>query len=557
MAQLFPEDYQLAEGEVLHKGEYKTLEMLKEGLSNQYMVFHGVHWTRVEEDSAIYGEIDFLILNPYGRVLAIEQKETQIEVNAKGELVPIYKDARGTSKSSRTINSQVSRNIGFLRTEYQKRHPEQRLEMDHLLYVPNAKVGKNLPANIALGRIVDSTNREQLISIINEMFDKNPMPIGEYTAKTPDIQTFFLDKADVSPQIGLIGQSARQRTTRLSSGLAEWAERLEFSPYRLWVQGTAGSGKSQLALKELRKAADQNQTAMYICFNRALVDSVKLSAPNPKNCWTFHELARFVAESQGQVIDFGDEATFKRIVDYFLTHYDDLKGQLDVLVIDEGQDFYPEWGAVLLELVKPDGRMIWLEDSSQRIYGRPSIDPEGWVKLSSPTNYRSPQHVLTLINGLDLTNDYLETGNSYAGLAPGHFVYQEGGVVEATALAVQDLIDQGFASKSIAVLSFHGAKNSVFLSDTVEKINGFSIKKSTGYDRDSNATWSNGELLVDTLYRFKGQCADAIVLTEIDFAGWDQVTKNKLFVGLTRARLTINLVMSTGVERLFVEKGFS
>jgi len=128
MAQLFPEDYQLAEGEVLHKGEYKTLKMLKEGLSNQYMIFHGVHWTRVEEDSAIYGEIDFLILNPYGRVLAIEQKETQIEVNSKGELVPIYKDARGLGKSSRTINSQVSRNIGSLRTEYQKRHPEQRLE---------------------------------------------------------------------------------------------------------------------------------------------------------------------------------------------------------------------------------------------------------------------------------------------------------------------------------------------------------------------------------------------------------------------------------------------
>jgi len=557
MAQLFPEDHQLAEGEVLHKGEYKTLEMLKEGLSDQYMVFHGVHWTRVEEDSAIYGEIDFLILNPYGRVLAIEQKETQIEVNAKGELVPIYKDSHVLTKSSRTINSQVSRNIGSLRTEYQKRHPEQRLEIDHLLYVPNAKVGKNLPANIALGRIVDSTNRDQLLPIINEMFDKNPMPTGDHTAKTLDIQAFFLDKADVSPQIGLIGQSARQRTTRLSSGLAEWAERLEFSPYRLWVQGTAGSGKTQLALKELRKAADEKQTAMYICFNRALVDSVKLSAPNPKNCWTFHELARFVSVSQAQMIDFGDEASFKQMVDYFLTHYDDLKEQLDVLVIDEGQDFYPEWGAVLLELVKPDGRMIWLEDSSQRIYGRPSIEPEGWVKLSSPTNYRSPQHVLTLINGLELTDGYLETGNGYAGLNPGHFVYQDGNVISETSDAVQDLIDQGFAPESIAVLSFHGAKNSVFLSDKVEKINGFSIKKSTGYDKDSNATWSNGELLVDTLYRFKGQCADAIVLTEIDFAEWDQVTKNKLFVGLTRARLTINLVMSTKVEKLFIEKGFN
>ena len=44
---------------------------------------------------------------------------------------------------------------------------------------------------------------------------------------------------------------------------------------------------------------------MYICYNRALVDSVKLSAPNPKNCWSFYELVRFIAESNGESINFG------------------------------------------------------------------------------------------------------------------------------------------------------------------------------------------------------------------------------------------------------------
>ena len=554
MAQLFPEDFQLAEGEQLHKGEYRTLQVLKEGLSDQYMVFHGVHWTKVENDSAIYGEIDFLILNPYGRVLAIEQKETQIEVNAKGQLVPVYKNNEATRKVPRTIQSQVSRNIGALRSEYNNRHPEQRLEIDHLLYVPNAKLEKNLPAHIALGRIVDSTNREHLISIIKEIFEKNPIPIGDHTANTLDIQAFFLDKAEVTPQIGLIGQSARQRTTRLSRGLSEWAERLEFSPFRLWVQGTAGSGKTQLALKELRKTT-KNQTAMYICFNRSLVDSVKLSAPNPQNCWTFHQLAKFVAESNGEVFDFNDKDVYKKMVDYFLAHYDELKNQLDILVIDEGQDFFPEWGLALLEMVKPEGRLIWLEDSSQRIYSRPSVEPEGWVKLTSPINYRSPQHVLNLINSLNLTDDYQESGNAYAGLIPGQFIYELGDEINATSQAVQDLIDQGFAPQSIAVLSFIGAERSKVLSSAVTDINDFSIKKQIGFDEKTNsAKWSNGILLVDTLYRFKGQCADAVVLTEIDFTEWDQATKNKLFVGLTRARLTINLVLSSSVDELFNER---
>ena len=557
MAQLFPEDFHLTEKELLHKSEFKTLHLLKEGLSNQYMVFHGVHWTKVQEDSAVYGEIDFLILNPYGRVLAIEQKETQIEVNARGELVPVYKNTRGLSKSPRTINSQVSRNIGALRSEYCKRHPDQHLDIDHLLYVPNAKIEKNIPSNITLGRIVDSENKDQLLLIINEIFDKNPLPAGSHAAKTLDIQAFFLDKAEVTPQIGLIGQSAKQRTTRLSSGLAEWAERLNFSPFRLWVQGTAGSGKTQLALKELRKAAASGKIAMYICFNRALVDSVKKNAPNPKTCWTFHELAKFVAESNGEVVDFGGEDIYEYLSNYFLSHSDQLKEQIDVLVIDEGQDLYPEWGGALQKMIKPSGRLIWLEDSAQRIYSRPAIEQHEWVKITSPTNYRSPQHVLTLINGLNLTDSHLETGNAYTGLQPGHFVYQDGDEVCATEEAIEDLINQGFAPESIAVLSFCGADRSKVLKNELNKLNGFHIKKQIGRYENGDIKWSIGKLLVDTLFRFKGQCADAVVLTEIDFSEWDQITKNKLFVGLTRARLTINLVMSEAAEKKFIEKGFS
>ena len=362
----------------------------------------------------------------------------------------------------------------------------------------------------------------------------------------------------MTPQIGLIGQSARQRSTRLSSGLAEWAERLEFSPFRLWIQGTAGSGKTQLALRELRKAAAQKQTAMYICYNRALVDSVKLSAPNPKNCWSFYELVRFIAESNGESINFENEDVYEWLSNYFLSNYDGLKEQIDVLVVDEGQDLYPEWGTALLEMVKPTGRMIWLEDSSQRIYGRPSIEPEGWVKITSPTNYRSPQHVLTLINGLELTDGYLETGNAYAGLIPGHFIYEIGSEIESTEVAVQDLIEQGFSPESIAVLSFRGAKNSKVLENTLSVLNGLTVRKQMGRDpKSGDIIWSDGALLVDTLFRFKGQCADAIVLTEIDINEWDQITKNKLFVGLTRARLTINLVMTKETEALFMQRGFT
>ena len=93
----------MAETKNRFDGELATLLKLKDELSDQYFVYHGVHWTRVEDEATVYGEIDFLILNPYGRVLAIEHKETQIEANNKGELVAIYKNQRYTKKSNEQL----------------------------------------------------------------------------------------------------------------------------------------------------------------------------------------------------------------------------------------------------------------------------------------------------------------------------------------------------------------------------------------------------------------------------------------------------------------------
>ena len=126
MARLFPQDFNAVENERRFSGELATLLRLKEELSDQYCIFHGVHWTKIEEDAAVYGEIDFLILNPYGKILAIEQKETTIEKNKQGELVAIYSRADGQRKEKK-IHSQVARNIQSLRQEFSRRYKNQSL----------------------------------------------------------------------------------------------------------------------------------------------------------------------------------------------------------------------------------------------------------------------------------------------------------------------------------------------------------------------------------------------------------------------------------------------
>ena len=553
MARLFPHDYDVVENKYRFSGELITLLILKEGLSDQYCIFHGVHWTKLEDDAAVYGEIDFLILNPYGKILAIEQKETSIERNVQGDLIAIYPRADG-QRQEKKIHSQVARNIQSLRQEFAKRFKNQSLHIEHLLYLPTAKIEGELPVNLTLGRIVDSSEAKYLPEIILKILEGNPIPVGRDIADALTIQEFLSEKANVVPQMGMLGHSAKEMTTRLSSGLSEWGERLEFSPFRLWVQGTAGSGKTQLALKELRLAKANKQTAMYLCFNRPLVDAMKLSAPEPNNCMTFHELAELLAKQNGQKVDFQEENIFQKLAQYLVENISLLSSQLDVLIIDEGQDFDKTWGDALITMVKDDGRIIWLEDPSQDLYGRWQTSWPEWVKISSPTNYRSPQRLVNLMNALKLTDDHLEAGNGYAGMIPNIEPYQDGMEIEATENAIKDLLAEGYAPESIAVLSFRGVATSKLLSSGVTKLAGLGVRKFTGYDSQGNATWLDGKIFVDTLFRFKGQCADAIVLTEIDFDEWTENVKRRLFVGLSRARLVVSLVLTEKASELIDQK---
>lgn len=552
MAQLFPEDFLVAETKNRFDGELATLLKLKDELSDQYFVYHGVHWTRVEDEATVYGEIDFLIVNPYGKILAIEQKETLIEKNNQGDLVAIYQRNDGQRKE-KNIRSQVTRNIQSLRQEFSKRYNKS-LHIEHLLYLPTANLSGELPANIALGRVVDSSESKYLTDIIRKILEDKPAPVGSDAADAFMVRDFLSEKTFIAPQLGLLGNSAREMTTRLSGGLAEWVERLEFIPFRLWVQGTAGSGKTQLALKELRLAKINQQTAMYLCFNRALVDAIKLSAPEPNNCMTFHELADLLAKQNGLQINFQEEGIFSKLANYLVENISSLSNQLDVLVVDEGQDFEKSWGDALIKMVKNNGRIIWLEDASQDLYGRWNTDWSNWVKITSPINYRSPQRLVNLMNAFELTDDFLEAGNGFAGMIPNIEPYEVGMEIEATERALKDLMAEGYSPETIAVLSFRGVTSSKVLSPEVEELAGLKIKKFKGYDSKGRAIWSQGEIFVDTLFRFKGQCADAIVLTEIQFDEWNENVKRRLFVGLSRARLMATLVVTENVSTLIDKK---
>ena len=84
-----------------------------------------------------------------------------------------------------------------------------------------------------------------------------------------------------------------------------------------------------------------------------------------------------------------------------------------------------------------------------------------------------------------------------------------------------------------------------------DKLGPHALKRFSGhYDIFGAPEYEEGEILIETVYRFKGQAAPCVILTEVDFEVMDTLVRRKLFVGMTRARMRLVMVMSERARAL-------
>jgi hypothetical protein len=520
--------------------EIETLALLEKALPADYVVYHGVHWTRIEQHCSAYGEIDFIIVAPDGRVLLIEQKAGFLDETPEG----LVKKFQG---KPRNVRNQLVHTVQSLSAKFSR--DGSTLSIDYLLYCPDYTVRNPNLAGMDAARIVDATRRDQLSRVIRDI-----LPAGEEGPQRAKVLRFFEGLLQLQPDTSALVGQAEQMVTRLAGGLAAWARQLEFSPFRLRVIGTAGSGKTQLALAEYRAAIEAGLRPLYVCYNRPLADHMQAIVPAGGTVATFHTLCDALARESGLRLDYRDPAVFGQLEEVLAKAGLPPGWQYDVLIVDEGQDFSQSWHDSLLRMLKPQGRAIWLEDPLQNLYGRAPLTLEGWVVLRSRSNFRSPRQVVDLLGEMgdrQGTPAQIEAASPFLGADVEILSYVESDntdLLEKTKQAISSCLAQAYARSDIVLLSYHGREKSALLN--LDQIGRHTLKSFTGeYDLFGNPLWREGDLLAESVYRFKGQSAPAVIFTEIDFAQLDESAYRKLFVGMTRARLKLVLVMTGAAAR--------
>ena len=124
------------------------------------------------------------------------------------------------------------------------------------------------------------------------------------------------------------------------------------------VKGVAGGGKTLVLVHKAVNAAREEKNVLLVCFNITMVNYLRdqvtrLARYYDRGCLQYIEVAHF-----HRIFPQGTSTLDRR----------NIQNPIDVLLIDEGQDFKRKWLDILLSKCEENAHMMFCEDRRQNIY---------------------------------------------------------------------------------------------------------------------------------------------------------------------------------------------
>jgi hypothetical protein len=520
--------------------ELETLHILKSALPSDYTVFHGVHWSQEYKGYTVYGEVDFVVVNRSGEVLLIEQKNGPLEETGAG-LIKVYESG------PKNVKDQVRRSLENMREKFKRIHGHQAgLKLDYLIYCPDYRIENLNAAALDQSRIVDARTSGNLSNRIEDIL--GPGDPAE-DSKWETVLRFLEQSFEVVPDIHAFVSAQETAFTRLSGGLVNIVKNIDMMPMRLWVEGVAGSGKSAVGRFIFDRQVAAGRRPLLVCFNRPLAEKLNHAVVPGGYVNTWYGLCAKFLEQRGHALDFkqmqGDSEFWSRVQERVVDEEITDEWMFDALIIDEGQDFEPLWLDILEKFLRKNADIVWLQDSSQNIRGGVGVELAGFVGYRCLANHRSPESIARFIQRHSPFP--FECANSLPGLGVGVSRYDDlQDQPKIVGNIVRDLLQRGFQHSDMAIVTCRGIAHSVF-SDRL-RVGDQTLRRFTGeYDLFGNQVMSDGRLTFDSIYRFKGQQAPAVILVDVDLKENDPDRANRLLhTGMTRATVRLEIVTRNG-----------
>ncbi len=327
---------------------------------------------------------------------------------------------------------------------------------------------------------------------------------------------------------------------RLSHEQAMILNVLELVP-RVHITGGAGTGKTWLAVEQARRLTRQGLRVALVSYSRGLAEWMKRRVATftykerPDFVGTFHQLGE---QWGAPVLDDNSGEQYwlhelpQAIAAAALAQPE--SARYDALIIDEAQDFAPEWWATALAvLAHEDSHLYVFSDSGQRIFDRESETPDGLVPIHLKQNIRNTRQISQTFNNL---GDSKLLSASFDGQDVRFVECEPADAVETADGLIDGLLEEGWRPGDIALLTTgrrHPVHDDAIAGQTQEE-----------HDLYWDSFWSNDDIFFGHVAGFKGLERPVVVLAINEQMGRDQALE-RLYVGLSRARDLLIVVGSS------------
>lgn len=403
MARMYPRT--LEEEFVESEAETSLFHTLEEHLDDNWHVFHSVGWVaRDHAEGSKDGEIDFVLIHPEKGILCIEVKGGGIECQHGGW----YRTGKEGRQRIEDPFKQAEDHEYDLRRMLEQRIGKGKIKdllIDHCLAFPFVTVHHLvLPPDAPDQILLDLNDLKDPQTAIESVFayhrgsrDKRVPPIPKLI---DEIRQVLAGAVTIQQSLGDAFMLEEEQFFRLTNRQAELMSGLRLAK-RVAVQGCAGSGKTMLAVARAKQLAGEGLKVLFLCFNRALRFHLMATAETPGIAFhTFHSLCWSYAEDAGlELSDYGNNApsTFysEELPDALIEALDVNGTRFDALLIDEAQDFDPEWyERSLLTLHDESDAFIWIYlDANQRIFDPKFTVPSGFTPYELTDNCRNTKAI--------------------------------------------------------------------------------------------------------------------------------------------------------------------
>lgn len=127
--------------------------------------------------------------------------------------------------------------------------------------------------------------------------------------------------------------------------------------------------------------------------------------------------------------------------------------------------------------------------------------------------------------------------------------------VRLVSRTVSELLARKFEPQDIVILSMRGIANTCFGDRT--RVGNHTLKRfSGGYDLLGNQVFTPGQLHLESIYRYKGQQAPAIIAIDVESRSRDEERMQRiLYTAFSRATVRLDVLVKSGdpLEKRLVE----